>query len=281
MPSSISQIIESSTQRLMPLYDTARLDSEVLTAHVLNYSRAQLYTWSDKILTEPEIDNIEQLIDRRYKGEPVAYILGRQEFWSLDFKVTPDTLIPRPETEQLVEFSLNHIPVDQSFHVMDLGTGSGAIAIAIANERPQVQILAVDTSEPALKVAMENAVNLGVTTVSFKQSDWFSSVGEEEFDLLISNPPYIEEDDEHLSEGDVACEPKSALVSGVDGLDDIRKIINQAKKYLKQNAVLVLEHGWNQAAKVRMIFDEESYTDVCSYKDLAGIERITTGKFLK
>jgi len=278
---SISQLIENSTQRLTPLYDTARIDAEVLIAHALNFSRTQLYTWSDKVLSDEECDKANTLVRRRYEGEPVAYIVGFQEFWSLDFKVTPDTLIPRPETEHLVEFSLANIPVDKFFRVADLGTGSGAIAIAIAKERPQCQLVAVDESEAALKVAVENAKALGVSNITFKQSNWFDSLKGETFDLIVSNPPYIEELDKHLSEGDVAYEPRSALASGIDGLDDIRQIIRQAKDHLNSNAALVLEHGWDQAVKVRAIFKEEKYDSISSYDDLAGIERISIGRYSK
>lgn len=280
MVCSLSQHVEGSVQRLLSFHDTARLDAEVLTAYALNFSRTQLYTWSDKILTDAECELINALVDRRRKGEPVAYIVGHQEFWSLNFKVTVDTLIPRPETESLVELALNNIPVDKVCRIMDLGTGTGAIAIAIAKERPQCQVVAIDESVAALKVAIENATALGVTNVSFKQSDWFNSVDDKEvFDMLVSNPPYIEEKDKHLSEGDVACEPKNALVSGADGLDDIRKIIGQAQKYLKESAALIIEHGWDQAPKVRSIFCENVYDDICSHKDLSGIERITMGRY--
>jgi len=278
---SISQIIENSVQRLMPLYDTARIDSEVLVAHALNFSRTQLYTWSDKILSEDEREHIEKLIGKRYEGVPVAYIVGQQEFWSLEFKVTPDTLIPRPETEHLVEFSLENIPVEKECRIADLGTGSGAIAISIAKERPLCQLIAVDESEVALKVAIANAKKMGISNVLFEQSNWFESLQDEMFDLIVSNPPYIEEQDKHLLEGDVASEPRRALVSGSDGLDDIRQIIQQAKEHLKSNAMLVLEHGWDQAVKVRSIFEEQKYVNIKSINDLAGIERLTVGSYEK
>jgi len=278
---SISQLIESATQRLIPYYDTARIDAEVLVAHALNISRTQLYTWSDKILASDESERANSLISRRCEGEPVAYIVGFQEFWSLDFKVTPDTLIPRPETEHLVEFSLANIAVDKVFRVADLGTGSGAIAIAIAKERPRCHLVAVDESKAALKVATENAKTIGVANITFKQSNWFDSLEAGTFDLIVSNPPYIEELDKHLSEGDVAREPRGALVSGIDGLDDIRQIIRQAKERLNSNGALLLEHGWDQANKVRAIFQEEKYDNIGSYPDLAGIERITIGRNLE
>lgn len=278
---SISKIIEKSVQSLTPLYDTARLDSEVLVAHALNYSRTQLYTWSDKLLTDDEFHHINKLVNRRANGEPVAYIIGHQEFWSLDFKVTPDTLIPRPETEHLVEISLKNLPADKCYRIADLGTGSGAIAISIAKECAHCQLVAVDESEAALKVAIENAKSQGVSNIVFKQSNWFNSLDGELFDLIVSNPPYIEEQDKHLLEGDVASEPISALASGSDGLDDIRQIIRQAKNYLKSNAVLILEHGWDQAVKVRGIFEAEKYASISSYKDFSGIERVTVGRYSK
>lgn len=278
---TISQVLEHGTRRLAPIFDSARLDAEVLTAHALNFSRTQLYIWPDKLVSEADKMRIDELINRRSDGEPVAYIVGLREFWSLDFKVTTDTLIPRPETEHLVEFVLDNISLNEKYRIADLGTGSGAIAISIAKERPLCQLLAVDKSESALKVAIENSKTLGVSNISFKQSNWFDCLQGEMFDLLVSNPPYIENQDEHLSKGDVVHEPRIALASGFDGLTDIRQIIRQAKNHLKPNAVLVLEHGLHQGEKVRAIFQEELYENIASYDDLANIERITAGRYLK
>jgi len=275
--STISQILASSSHRLAALHDTARLDAEVLIAHVLNFSRTQLYAWSGKMLSEADCRAIDVLIARRCNGEPVAYIVGYKEFWSLNFKVTRDTLIPRPETEHLVELALTQIPKKGAWQIADLGSGSGAIAIAIAKERPACQLLAVDKSAPALKIASENAAVLSVKNIRFCQSNWFESLHGESFDLIVSNPPYISLQDKHLSQGDVIYEPKSALVSGADGLDDIRQIIKQAKKHLQPGAALLLEHGWSQATDVRAIFSAASYSNIYSHKDLAEHERVSQG----
>jgi len=276
--SNISQVLEQATQKISPFHGSARLDAEVLVAYALAYSRTQLYTWSDKVISESEIEAIDKLVNRRCGGEPVAYIVGSQEFWSLNFKVTSDTLIPRPETELLVEFALDNMPVDRQFKILDLGTGTGAIAITLAKERPKSQVVAIDNSHAALKVAIENAKILDVSNIAFERSNWFDSLDGSAFDMIISNPPYIEESDKHLCQGDVSSEPRSALVSGVDGLDDISKIIGQGKDFLRPGAILVFEHGWNQSGQVRELFRNALYEEVSSYKDLAGIERITVAK---
>ncbi len=274
---TIAQMIENASQRLAPLNESARLDAEVLVAHGLNFSRTQLYTWSDKKLKESECSLIADLIHRRYQGEPIAYILGYKEFWSLNFKVTQDTLIPRPETELLVELALAKIPARASWKIADLGTGSGAIAVAIGKERPHCQILAVDKSEKALQVAIENAKHLSVNNIDFRQSNWFSALNEEEFDMIVSNPPYIATHDNHLTQGDLISEPRAALASGIDGLNDLREIIHHATAHLKPGAALLLEHGWDQAAIVRAVFRENVYNNICSYHDLSDIQRVTEG----
>ncbi|HFE38781.1 MAG TPA: peptide chain release factor N(5)-glutamine methyltransferase [Gammaproteobacteria bacterium] len=274
---TVSQVLSSASQRLSFSQEAPRLDAEVLVAHALDYSRTQLYLYSDKRLTEADCLAIDALVDRRCNGEPIAYIVGGKEFWSLNFKVTPDTLIPRPETEHLVELALARIPEDEAWQIVDLGTGSGAIAIAIANERPACQLLAIDKSEAALMVARDNAETLGVKNVCFRKSDWFAALNAALFHMVVSNPPYIARQDKHLTRGDVASEPKNALVAGVDGLDDVRKIIKQAKAHLLPEGYLLLEHGWNQAADVKAIFEEASYKDICTHKDLAGLARISQG----
>ena len=278
-PLSISQILTSSSQRLIHSYDTSRLDVEVLVAHALNLTRTQLYLYSDRLLTPEETLTINALITRRYEGEPVAYIVGIKEFWSLDLKVTSGTLIPRPETEHLVELALGIIPGDVHWQVADMGTGSGAIAIAIAKERPKSQVVAVDESMAALGVAKENADEFNINNIRFTQSHWFNSLAGEVFDLIISNPPYIGTEDTHLKQGDLVFEPSSALVSGKDGLDDIRQIALDAKKHLVDGGALLLEHGWDQAGAVQDILIEHLYANVQTHKDLSGNERITMGLF--
>ncbi len=274
---TIAQIIESASQRLAPVNASARLDAEILVAHGLNFSRTQLYTWANKELKEAECSLITNLIHRRYQGEPIAYIVGYKEFWSLNFKVTQDTLIPRPDTELLVELALEKIPTHGTWQIADLGTGSGAIAIAIGKERPHCQILAVDKSEQALQIAIENAHHLNVNNIVFCQSNWFSAINEKQFDLIVSNPPYIATHDKHLIQGDLISEPRVALASGVDGLKDLREIISCAKAHLKPGANLLLEHGYDQATIVRTIFKEDGYNHIHSHLDLSSIERVTLG----
>lgn len=274
---SISQILHRASQRLALVSGSVRLDAEVLVAHALNLSRTQLYIHSDRKLTAEEEADIDAFVARRFQGEPIAYIVGSKEFWSLSFKVTQATLIPRPETEHLVELALSIIPEDASWCIADLGTGSGAIAISVAKERQASQIFAVDKSSIALGVARENAFALDAKNVQFIQSDWFSELGNRTFNLIISNPPYIARQDEHLNQGDLVFEPKSALVSGDDGLHDIRRIVENAKNHLIAGGALLLEHGWDQSEAVRAILEEFSYSSIQTHQDLSGCERITTG----
>ena len=207
----------------------------------------------------------------------MAYILGEREFFGLDFKVTPATLIPRPETELLVELALQRIPARGHFRVLDLGAGSGAIALSIAHARPEAEVVAVDASEAALQVARANAAHLGVHNASFRQSDWFAALDGQRFDLIVSNPPYVAAGDMHLGQGDVRFEPLSALASGPDGLDDIRCIIGEAVDHLEKNAWLMLEHGYDQASAVRALLQQNGFEEVYSVKDMAGIERVSCG----
>ncbi len=222
----------------------------------------------------------DALLERRLQGEPVAYILGEREFFGLKFKVTPDTLIPRPDTELLVELALQHMPENKGWRVLDMGTGSGAIALSIAHSRPDAEVTAADASGAALDVARENAGRLGVRNISFLQSDWFSALSGQRFDLIVSNPPYIAAADRHLTQGDVRFEPLSALASGADGLDDIRKIVGQAGAYLEHGAWLLLEHGYDQAAQVRDLLHQNGFVEIFSEKDIAGIDRVSGGAML-
>ena len=214
------------------------------------------------------------------EGEPVAYLLGEREFYGLKFKVTTATLIPRPETELLVELSLQLILPQSTCRVLDLGTGSGAIALSIAHARPRANLVAVDASSAALEVAEFNTRRLGLHNVKLLQSDWFSALHGECFDIIASNPPYIAADDAHLVQGDVRFEPLTALASGADGLDDIRRIAAQAKTHLHANGRLLLEHGYGQAGQVRALLKQAGYTGVFSVPDLAGIERVSGGSWL-
>lgn len=256
----------------------ARIEVQMLLQRALGVTRAYLLAHPEQILDKTLSDSYAALLQRRMQGEPVAYILGEREFFGLMFRVTPDTLIPRPETELLVELALERIPEHGSFRVLDLGVGSGAIALSIAHGRPDAEVLAVDASEAALDVARENAQRLGVRNVRFLQSDWFAALGEQRFDLIVSNPPYIVAGDEHLAQGDVRFEPESALVSGADGLDDIRRIAGGAPSQLRAGGWLLLEHGYDQAPQVRALLSEGGFVEVFSARDIAGIERISGGR---
>lgn len=249
-----------------------RLEAELLLAHALGVNRAWFFAHAEDALPPSQEAGFLELVARRAKGEPVAYITGRRDFWSLPLEVTPATLIPRPETELLVELALARLP--EGGRVLDLGTGSGAIALAIAKERPDAAVHAVDTSEAALKIARRNAHGLGLR-VAFFHGDWFAPVSGERYDVIVSNPPYIEEDDEHLGKGDLRFEPRAALASGADGLDDIRRIIQGAPNHLVSQGWLLFEHGWNQGGQVRDLFDMAEWTDIATVPDLEARDRVT------
>lgn len=256
----------------------ARVDAHTLMCFLLQVDRTWLLTHENTVLEANIHKAFQVLLERRLKGEPIAYILGKREFYGLEFKVTADTLIPRPDTETLVEAALEKIPRDKAFRVLDLGTGTGAIAIAIAKHRPLTLVNAVDQSAAALAVAEENANYLGARNVKFAPSDWFSALSGQTFDVIVSNPPYIAENDAHLKQGGLRFEPMSALASGTDGLDSIRHIISQAPHHLNPEGWLMLEHGYDQAGKVRFLMEESGFACVTSMPDIASILRITCGR---
>lgn len=260
---------------------TARIEAQCLLQHVLNVPRSYLLAHSEQELNANQQAAYDTLLQRRLLGEPVAHILGEREFFGLMFKVTPDTLIPRPETELLVELALQRIPAHGHFRVLDLGTGSGAIALSIAQSRPDVEVVAVDASEAALQVARGNAQRLGIANVNIFCSNWFSALAGQRYDLIVSNPPYVAAGDVHLTRGDVRFEPISALASGADGLDDIRRIIGDAGKFLAHGAWLLLEHGYDQADKVQTILEQCGLAEVFSARDMSGIERVSGGMLPK
>ena len=276
---TLLQALKLAEKRLDSVSSSARLDAECLLCEVIKQTNVYLRTWPEKQLSEQQQGDFYSLLQRREQGEPIAYILEKKEFWSLDLKVSSDTLIPRPDTELLVEQVLEFNKIKPLNSILELGTGSGAIAIAIASELSlshvgAPKITAIDRSVEALKIAQQNK-ELHQLDINFIESDWFSALKPQRFDLIVSNPPYIEVGDEHLSQGDVQFEPVSALVSGEDGLDDIRSIIIQAKQWLNPNGYLVLEHGYQQGERVREIFKQNGYLNATTKKDLAQHDRIS------
>ncbi|MCQ6257459.1 peptide chain release factor N(5)-glutamine methyltransferase [Pseudomonas sp. Q11] len=261
----------------LPDSPTPRLDAELLLAAALGKSRSFLHTWPERIVPSEAALLFSEYLRRRRGGEPVAYILGQQGFWKLDLEVAPHTLIPRPDTELLVETALALLPATPA-RVLDLGTGSGAIALALASERPAWNVTALDRVLEAVALAERNRQRLDLRNVTVLSSHWFSALGGERFELIISNPPYIAATDPHLAEGDVRFEPASALVAGHDGLDDLRTIIAQAPEHLEAGGWLMLEHGYDQADAVRDLLQTQGFAEVHSRKDLGGHERISLGR---
>jgi len=255
--------------------DEARLEAQLLLEHVLNVNHAWLIAHTEDELDHQSQAQFQMRIDRRIKGEPIAYILGKREFYGLPLTVTPDTLIPRPDTETLVEAALALIPKNTAHCILDLGTGSGAIALAIAKHRPLSKVTAVDACIKALTIARENAQNLAITNIALCHSNWFDRLHSQTFDLIVSNPPYIEVHDIHLHQGDLRFEPLSALASGDDGLNDISHIISRAKQHLNINGWLLIEHGYNQSGKVASLMQQAQFNAIQHINDLAGIARVT------
>ncbi|HEY7775747.1 MAG TPA: peptide chain release factor N(5)-glutamine methyltransferase [Kineobactrum sp.] len=257
--------------------DSPRRDCEILLAHVLGKSRTWLYTWPEREVGAGQGETLTQLLQRRREGMPVAYLTGRREFWSLALEVNSATLIPRPETETLVEWALE-LALPTAAAVLDMGTGSGAIALALAVERARWEITAVDASIAALAIARANGERLCPQRVHFVESDWFSDLAGSRWDLIVSNPPYVEADSPYLQRGDLRFEPHSALVAGSSGLDDIVRLAAAAPHYLRPGGWLLLEHGFEQGAAVRRLLDAAGLQQVATRCDLAGHERITGGR---
>lgn len=275
---SLRQVVADASARLGGI--DARHEAELLLLHVLERPRSWLFAHATDPLAAADQAAFETLLARRMAGEPVAYLTGRRGFWTLDLEVDPATLIPRPETERLVELALERLPSDQSLQLADLGTGSGAIALALASERPQAQVLATDASPGALAVAARNAARHELRNVCFAEGghDWYAPLQGARFDLIASNPPYIASDDPHLDQGDLRFEPASALASGVDGLDDIRRIVDGGQAHLRPGGWLLIEHGWDQGAAIRALFDAAGFAEVQTAQDLEQRDRITLGR---
>ena len=276
---SVSDLLKYSDQ-LQSTSDSPQLDCELLLCFVLDVDRTWLRTWPEKPVSPSSEAKFCALLEQRIQSKPIAYLVGSRGFWSMDLQVSKDTLIPRPETELLVELALG-LRLLKNSHGLDLGTGTGAIALALATERPDMNFFAVDSQAGAVSLANKNCQALGLSNVNIFQSDWFDSVQltEDQFDLIVSNPPYISTNDPHLQQGDVRYEPKTALVSGVDGLDDLKKIITKSPFYLKSDGWLLLEHGFDQGPEVVHLMTRAGFQKVVTHQDYNQIDRVTLGQW--
>jgi len=274
---NIQQALKQATAELADRSDSARLDAEVLLCHVLACNSAHLMAWPEKPLDDTQLNAFRQLLARRVQGTPVAYLTGEREFWSLPFYVNEHTLVPRPETETLVEFILQYFADRPALKVLDMGTGSGAIAISLAHEQPRWLISACDISEQALAIAEKNnrRHNTGVKLI---YSNWFENITERDFDIIVSNPPYIDPDDPHLQQGDVRFEPDAALSAANKGMAAIELLCSQAPGHLKENGLLIVEHGYNQQQAVAACFAQAGFNEITQHLDLSGHTRITAGR---
>ena len=261
--------------------ESPSVDAKVILANILGKSQTYLFTWPDKTLDDTEWTRFEVAVAKRKRGEPVAYIIGKRDFWTLSLFTSPDTLIPRPDTEVLVEQVRNwaNDHLSHPLSICDLGTGTGAIALALASELPKASVTGVDFQHGAVKLATRNAQANDITNTRFVQSDWFNALNGQTFDIIVSNPPYIEETSPYLDEGDVRFEPKTALTSGHDGLDDIKHIINNAPKYLNKGALLAFEHGFDQGTAVNALLVDAGFVDVKTVKDYGDNDRVTLGQW--
>lgn len=261
------------------LGEDGRVDAETLLAHALGKDRGWLFAHATDALPEAVAARFAALVERRVEGTPIAHLIGQRGFWSFDLHVSADTLIPRPDTERLVELALERLPEDRPLRVLDLGTGTGAIALALAIERPQARVLAVERCAAAAAIARRNAGTLGLPArVTVREGDWFAPVAGERFDLIASNPPYIESADPHLDRGDLRFEPRSALASGIDGLDDLRVIARAAPTHLVPGGWLLVEHGWRQGEPVRNLLHAAGFVGVGTALDIEARERVTLGR---
>jgi len=275
---TIGSTLQAATEYLKATHDTARLDAEILLGHVLGKPRSFLYAWPEHALTDNQATAFEALVSRRARGEPVAHLTGHREFWSFTLEVSRHVLIPRPETEHLVELALECIPREASWRIADLGTGSSAIALAIASERPRCMVVATERSAPAMALARRNARRLGTGNLGFVQTDWCSALASGSCHMVVSNPPYVAPGDPHLVTGDVRFEPREALVGGEQGLDAIRAIAGDARRCLRRGGWLLLEHGYTQGKAVRSLLSELGYATVGTVRDLGGRERATRAR---
>lgn len=275
---TVREALADASARLQAVSDSPRVDADCLLQHLLQQDRSWLRLHADAVLEPALLADFEQALARRLQGEPVAYITGARGFWSLDLQVGPATLIPRPDTELLVEWALELLPRNAVARVLDLGTGSGAIALAVKKERPGCEVVAVDASVAALAMAAANAERLQLD-ISLRQSDWFAALDGRQFDLILGNPPYIAADDPHLAQGDLRFEPRSALVAADAGLSDLSRIINAAPEYLAPGGWLLLEHGYEQSEAVRELLNRQGFEAIATRRDFGGNERSSGGRW--
>ncbi len=275
MPTTIQSVLTHSASTLQNTSDSAELDVEVLLCHVLEKNRSYLRTWPERELEQAQLEQFNQLLKQRQQGQPIAYIVGIREFWSRDFHVNANVLIPRPDTETLIELCLQLIQHKPDAKLIDLGTGSGIIAITLAAEYPQLQVTAIDSSMEALHVAQKNAQLNQTPDIRFIHSHWLDQVTNESFDFIVSNPPYIAPDDPHLSQGDVCFEPNSALIAQQQGLQDIIHICQQSQQHLNNGGYLIFEHGYNQKQSVHDILQQHHYQNIHCLHDLSKQPRVS------
>ena len=259
--------------------DEVQLEAEILLGNALQQNRTYLRTWPERELSAEQAEKFQALLNRRCTGEPIAYIIGERDFWDMTLRVSPDTLIPRPDTETLVEQALKRIPLDAHWQIADLGTGSGAIALAIARERPRCQLVATDISTAALAVAQDNASRLHVNNIRFAEGAWLAPLADEHFDMIVSNPPYVHPNAPHLQQGDLRFEPLSALHSTPDGMTDIRTICDTARQHLQPDGWLLLEHGFDQGTAARDCLSGLGYEQIQTIEDLAHNPRVSLGQW--
>ncbi|MFT5571428.1 MAG: release factor glutamine methyltransferase [Cryomorphaceae bacterium] len=283
MPSNIltyQGLIDSAAKLLYACSETPRIDAEILLQHATQESLAWLIARGDNHASSDHMKSFFALLEQRQAGQPIAYICGYRDFWTLTLKVNQDVLIPRSDTETLVEQSLEKISADLPCNLLDLGTGSGAIALALASERSQAQVLAVDSQEKALIVAKQNAESNGLKNVDFLHSNWFENIpNEHKFDLIAANPPYVEAGDPHLEQGDLRFEPDTALIADKHGLADLQTIINNSPKYLKKNGWLLVEHGYKQAEQVKQLFSQSGFCEIELFTDINQLPRCSAGQW--
>jgi release factor glutamine methyltransferase len=276
----VDSLLQEAKASLTHVAENPSLEAEILLSHILQVPRSHLRAWPEKSVTQTQYEELLKYIERRAANEPIAYLTGLREFWSLELKVTKDILVPRPETEGIVEAALQLNNKEQALKIADLGTGSGAIALALASECKNWEVYATDICDKALQVAKENAKHLGIDNISFYQGNWCEALPRHDFDVIVSNPPYLSLDDWEAYGEKLAFEPNHALVSGSDGLVAIREIVKHVDSYLKKSGLLIIEHGFSQALEIQEIFKKAGFSQIQTIKDVEARDRVTLGRYI-